>query len=204
MAEEGIIKFDFSCEDNSVVIPGRLSKKINNARNKLAEMGLIGQYPDGLSYGNISIRDGKSDQFFITASDTGKIKKADKEHYVKILSCDIENNFCKYAGQGLPSSETLTHYIIYKLCDDAEAVIHVHNKQLWHNLKGKTLSTSKSAGYGTVEMVVEIIRLFEKGLLQKDKLMVMEGHEEGVVCFGQSVGEAMEVLEKAIKTLSCH
>ncbi len=194
MANEGVIKFDFYCGDKSAIIPDALFDKINPVRNKLAETGLIGQYPGGLSYGNISIRNENPGHFYITASGTGKTKKTGKKHYVKIISCDIEKNFCKYGGQGLPSSETLTHYIIYKLFSDAEAVIHVHSNELWGYLKDKVPSTSKSAGYGTVEMVKEITELYEKGELQKDKLLVMEGHEGGIISFGSNILEALENL----------
>ncbi len=197
MNDEGVIKFEYYCEDNSKIIPNRLFEEINPVRNKLVEMGLIGQYADGLSYGNISIRDGNTSRFFITASDTGKIKTAGKKHYVNVISCNIEDNFCKYSGQGLPSSETLTHYIIYQLCSAAKSVIHIHDRKLWNDLHGKVPSTSGNAGYGTAEMVKEIMNLFDAGQVQKEKLIVMEGHEDGIVCFGGSVGGAMKIITKA-------
>ena len=194
MSKEGIIKFDYHCEDESLIIPDGLFKKINPARNTLAEKGLIGQYPDGLSYGNISIRIPNTDEFFISASDTGKIKKTSKDHYVKIVSCDIDENYCSYAGRGLPSSETLTHYIIYKYSKETNAVIHIHNREIWQRLLGKVPTTPLSADYGTVDMVKSVEELFSKNAFQRSRLLVMHGHEEGVVCFGSSVEEALSAI----------
>lgn len=194
MHNEGVIKFDFHCEDNKLIIPDELFKKVNPTRNQLAKLNLIGRYPDGLSYGNISIRIPGTDEFFISASDTGKHKSTGREHYVKIITCDIENNFCKYSGQGLPSSETLTHYIIYKYCNQANSVIHIHSNELWKRLFGIAPTTSKSADYGTVDMVKEVEKLFKDGILQKSRLFIMHGHEDGVVCFGNDAEEALQML----------
>lgn len=200
MNKEGIIKFKYYCEDGSEEISDNLFDKINPVRNKLAEMGLIGQYDDGLCYGNISIRESSTDEFFITASGTSNIKTINKEHYVKIIACDTNKNLCRYKGKGLPSSETLTHAIIYNLCKEAKSVIHIHNKKLWEELIGKVPSTSKHARYGTIEMVEETKRLFDKGDAQKNKIIVMEGHEEGIISFGVSVNEAMDILMKVINS----
>jgi methylthioribose-1-phosphate isomerase len=196
---EGVIKFDFHCEDNKLIIPDKMFNQINPARNKLADLKLIGRYSDGLSYGNISIRLPGTDEFFISASDTGKIALTDREHYVKIISCNIEKNFCLYSGQGLPSSETLTHYIIYKMCKEANSVIHIHNKEIWQRLLGNVPTTPSSADYGTIDMVKSVENLFAEEVLQKSKLFVMHGHEEGVVCFGKSVEDAMKVIMECLK-----
>ena len=194
MSKEGIIKFDYHCEDDSLIIPDGLFKKINPARNTLAEKGLIGQYSDGLSYGNISIRMPGTDEFYISASDTGKVKSTSKDHYVKIISCDIDSNHCSYAGKALPSSETLTHYIIYKNSIQTNSVIHIHNNKIWQRLLRKVPTTPLSADYGTVDMVKSVEELFSKNSFQSSRLLVMHGHEDGVVCFGSSVEEALSAI----------
>lgn len=194
MHNEGVIKFNFHCEDNKLIIPDKMFNQINPARNKLADLKLIGRYSDGLCYGNISIRLPGTDEFFISASDTGKIAVTGREHYVKIISCNMEKNFCLYSGQGLPSSETLTHYVIYKMCKETNSVIHIHNRELWQRLIGNVPTTSILAEYGTIDMVKEVEKLFKDGFLQKRKLLVMHGHEEGVVCFGKSADEALQLL----------
>ncbi len=196
MYNEGVIKFDFLCKDKEHLIPNNLFEVINPVRNILADKNLIGQYADGLCYGNISIRIGNSDEFYISASDTGKFQKTGKEHYVRIHECNIEKNFCNYSGIGLPSSETLTHYIIYKLCKDANSVIHIHNREIWHKLIDKVPTTPKSVEYGTIAMVRAVELLFAKGNLKESKILVMHGHEEGVVCFGKNPEDAMGVLNK--------
>ena len=90
----------------------------------------------------------------------------------------------------MPSSETLTHYIIYKHSIKANSAIHIHNKIIWQNLIGKVPTTPLSADYGTIDMVNSVEELFAKNAFQKSGILVMHGHEDGVVCFGNSVKEA--------------
>ncbi|MBS4013573.1 MAG: class II aldolase/adducin family protein [Bacteroidetes bacterium] len=201
MYNEGVIKFDFLCKDKDYIIPQNVFEIINPVRNKLADENLIGQYTDGLCYGNISIRANDSNEFYISASDTGKIKKAGKEHYVRIHQCSIEENFCLFSGSGLPSSETLTHYIIYRYCKEVNSVIHIHNREIWLKLIDKVPTTPKSAEYGTIDMVRAVENLFNNGSLQKSKILVMHGHEEGVVCFGESADEAESIVLSFLKTI---
>ena len=190
MAYEGVIKFNYLCEDNTFRIPGDVFDIINPVRLLLKEKDYLGQYPDGISYGNVSIRDKESNEFYITASDTGKIDETKSEHYVKVIDCDLVNNLCHYKGKALPSSESLSHYIIYTYCTDAKAVIHIHSKALWLKLKNKVPTTSVDVEYGTIEMVNEIINLLKSTNLKNEKIMVMGGHEDGLISFGSSIEEA--------------
>ena len=48
--------------------------------------------------------------------------------------------------------------------------------------------------YGTPEMAKEIKRLFEETSLSNEKIMVMGGHEEGIISFGKNLEEAANVL----------
>ena len=192
MAYEGVIKFKFVCEDQSFLISDDIFNIINPVRQLLKEKSYVGQYPDGISYGNISIRNKNNDEFYITASDTGKIEKTLLVHYVKIISCDLVNNICYYKGTALPSSETLSHFIIYTYCADAKAVIHIHDKALWLKLKDKVPTTNPNVEYGTIEMVNEIINLLKNTDLKNKKILVMGGHEDGLISFGSSIEEAFK------------
>jgi len=191
MAYEGVIKFKYVCEDNRFRIPGDAFDIINPVRLLLKEKDYVGQYPDGISYGNVSIRDNESNEFYITASDTGKLVYTEPENYVKVVDCDLVNNLCRYKGRALPSSESLSHYIIYTYCADVKAVVHIHNKELWLKLKKKVPTTSASVAYGTIEMVNEIINLMQNTNLKNEKIVVMGGHEDGLISFGSSIEEAL-------------
>ena len=57
----------------------RLLKDSNVWRSRLYKAGLIGVYPDGIGYGNMSIRFQRS-KFIITGTATGKLQKLNARH----------------------------------------------------------------------------------------------------------------------------
>ncbi|MDD3875320.1 MAG: class II aldolase/adducin family protein [Bacteroidales bacterium] len=195
MNQEGVIKFSYTCLDRQYVIPKSTFSEINEIRNFLFHKTFIGQYPDGLSYGNISMRFKKTGQFYITASDTSKLPKTDILNYVKVLDCDIYKNSCLYKGNALPSSESLSHFVIYKHNDLAGAVVHLHNKELWEKLKGKIPTTEAHIEYGSMGMTQQIIFLLKKTKLKEIKIFAMGGHEDGLIAFGKNLTEAFSVIE---------
>jgi len=195
MAYEGIIKFKFECQNPHFLIPDLDFKTINPIRQLLKGKKYLGQYPDGISYGNVSLRCSKEDAFYITASDTGKLIHTTPTDYVKITNCDLNNNLCYYMGQSLPSSETLSHFIIYSYCPEAKAVIHIHDKTLWDLLKNKVPTSHPDVEYGTIEMVNEIIFLLQNSALKEKKILVMGGHEDGLISFGDNLEEACRLFD---------
>ena len=182
---DGVIKFNYKCDNKDYVIPHAAFAVINPVRKILHNKGFIGVYSDGISYGNLSIRSGSSDAFFISGSNTGFLKTTHKRHYVKVTQCTPEENLLVYEGMGLPSSESLSHYIIYKHCSDAKAVIHIHNRALWVQLKDKVVTSSPLVTYGSIEMCKELTSLFKNTPLAKEKILVMGGHEDGIIVFGE-------------------
>ena len=53
--DEGVIKYSSERVDGLVPVSAALSQ-LNAARTTLFELGLIGAYPDGIGYGNLSLR----------------------------------------------------------------------------------------------------------------------------------------------------
>jgi L-ribulose-5-phosphate 4-epimerase len=94
----------------------------------------------------------------------------------------------------IPSSESLTHAAIYESDPSTSAVIHCHDSGLWATLLNRAPTTSKSVAYGTPEMAYEIVRLFKVTNMRSRKILVMAGHEGGVVNFGKNLQEAFGVL----------
>jgi len=187
---DGIIKFNYACDNHNYIIPQSVYACLNPVRNFLHNKGYIGVYSNGISYGNISIRSNNS-HFFITASNTGFLKQTLKKHYVKVTKCAPEENLLVYEGSGLPSSESLSHYIIYKESPTINAVIHIHDKLLWHKLKDTLPTSSPHITYGSLEMVYEIKQLFKSTNLAREKILVMGGHEDGIIVFGEDINEAL-------------
>lgn len=191
MREEGVIKFDYHCVDEAYSIADSDFHIINPVRQRLHKMGLIGQYEDGISYGNISMRTGLSNSFIISASDTGKYKSLEKKHYVKVIKCCTKQNICIYKGVHPPSSESLTHHSLYTHVPHIGSVIHVHSAKLWNSLKGHQPSTADTVTYGSLEMVKEMAALLEDNVFKEHNIIVMGGHPEGIIAFGNSPNEAM-------------
>ena len=194
MNETGYVKFDCNWT-NEKPLDIELIKNLNVWRDKLFDLDFIGLNNDGIGYGNISERF-LENQFIITGSATGKFLKLTNEHYTKVLDYNLEKNSLTAVGPIIASSESLTHAVIYEHDQSANAVIHIHNIELWKKLLNKVPTTSKNVEYGTPDMAKEILRLFRETDLLEKKVLVMEGHEEGIVTFGKNLDEAGEIIGK--------
>jgi L-ribulose-5-phosphate 4-epimerase len=185
----------FSCERVAAEITsfGGLAE-LNACRRKLLQLGVIGVDPNGVGFGNLSVRDGATDNFYITGSSTGGIHELTLADCAKVMACDFERNRVRYEGSALPSSESLTHAAIYELDATAEAVIHCHDSKLWAAVLNKAPTTPKTADYGTPEVANEIIQLFTHTDVQSRKIIVMAGHKAGILTFGKDLEQAFAVL----------
>lgn len=192
MSETGVIKFNCNwIKENP--LDNELIKDLNFWRDKLYKLGFIGMYKNEIGYGNISIRFQKN-QFIISGSATGKFQKLTNEHYTKVVEYDLNKNSLTATGPILASSESLTHAVIYECEPSVNAVIHIHNLDLWKKLLNKVPTTKKEIEYGTPAMAREVIRLFKEKNLSEKKIFAMAGHEEGIVAFGKDLDEAGEIL----------
>jgi hypothetical protein len=168
--------------------------ELNECRRKLRELGLIGVYPNGVGFGNLSVRDGVTAHFYITGSATGGLPELSLSDCVRIVGCNFEKNWLRYEGTAIPSSESLTHAAIYQSDPTTSAVIHCHDSALWANLLDRAPTTLRSVQYGTPEMAYEIMRLFKEADLRTGNILVMAGHEAGILAFGKNFKEAFRVL----------
>jgi len=185
----------FSCERVAAGITsfGGLAE-LNAYRRKLLDLQLIGLDPSGVGFGNLSVREGVTDNFYITGSSTGGIQELTLADCAKVVACDFKMNRVRYEGSALPSSESLTHAAIYESDARAGAVIHCHDSKLWATLLNQAPTTSKAADYGSPEMANEIMQLFTRTNLRSKKIVVMAGHKGGIVTFGKDLVEAFAVL----------
>ena len=158
---------------------------------------LLGVYSNGIGFGNVSVRDGATNNFYITGSATAGLPELSFTDCVRVIDCDFKKNWLRYEGTAIPSSESLTHAAIYQSDSSASAVIHCHDSALWRMLLDRAPTTSNTVPYGTPEMAYEIIRLFEVGDVGGKKMFVMAGHQDGIVAFGKSLDDAFGVLMRA-------
>jgi ribulose-5-phosphate 4-epimerase/fuculose-1-phosphate aldolase len=171
--------------------------ELNACRRKLLELRLIGLDSNGIGFGNLSVRDGASRNFYITGSATGGLPKLSLTDCVRVVDCDFKKNGLRYEGSSIPSSESLTHAAIYESDPPTSAVIHCHDLVLSATLLDSAPTTSKAVAYGTPEMAYEIMRLFKGTDVRSRKILVMAGHEGGIVTFGKNLQEAFGVLMSA-------
>lgn len=200
MRDEGVIKFQ--CEWTAGPAPAEEAiGELNHWRRLLFHAGLIGVYPDGIGFGNLSRRLEQSRQFWITGTQTGHLAELNAGHYTQVTDYSIEGNrvFCR--GPVKASSESLTHGMIYELNENIRAVVHVHHARLWQALKNKVPTTSESVPYGTQQMALAVQKLYEREGLAEARLFVMAGHEDGLISFDATLEKASQRLLAELKKL---
>jgi ribulose-5-phosphate 4-epimerase/fuculose-1-phosphate aldolase len=197
--DEGVIKYECSWTAQALPPLAGLTELID-FRNRVYRDGLIGVYPDGIGFGNISIRVGDGvggdggRQFAISASQTGQIAEANADHFALVTAYDFAANTVTCIGPLPASSESLTHAMIYERFTQSAAVIHVHSETHWRDLQGRIPTSGADVAYGTPEMAGEVQRLANEENLEARKIFVMAGHEDGILSFGNSLEEAYSSL----------
>ena len=194
--DEGYIKFNCNWIKTNL-IPEDKVVAINVWRDIMYKQGFIGVYDDGIGFGNISNRcEGQT--FLITGSSTGELEKLNENHYSLVTNYNLLQNSLTCKGPIIASSESLTHALIYECSPETNAVIHIHNIDIWNNLIHKVPTTNIEATYGTPEMANEIKRLFSESEVAAEKIIVMGGHKEGIISFGRTLEEAGNILLKRL------
>jgi L-ribulose-5-phosphate 4-epimerase len=202
MKDEGYIKFNCTWIEED--LPNRsIIDELNTWRQKLYNKQLIGAYADGIGYGNISIRL-ENNTFLITGTATGKHRQLIDKHYTRVSGFDIANNAITCHGPIKASSESLTHAAIYTSLPEVNAVVHIHNNSLWQKLLNNVPTTSPKVTYGTAEMAREISRLLKSTAASEEKILVMAGHEDGLISFGRDLSEAANMFLRHTELGSGH
>jgi L-ribulose-5-phosphate 4-epimerase len=175
--------------------------ELNAYRRKLLELRLIGVDSNGVGFGNLSARDDANRNFYITGSATGGLPELTLADCARVVAYDFDKNWVRYEGAATPSSESLTHAAVYESDAKVGAIIHSHDSALWETLLNQAPTSSKVAEYGTPELAYEIMRLFKHADVRGRKILVMAGHEGGIVTFGTDLEEAFAVLMRERKKI---
>jgi hypothetical protein len=205
--EEGVIRFDLQFTESEPVA-GATIAELNAWRRVLWQLELIGQDPDrygGFGYGNVSQRIGRANEpagqrrFVISGSQTGKLRELDVDHYSIVNAYDPARNRVVAEGPVKPSSESLTHGVIYDLDPSIRVVLHVHSPDIWQQAAGLQMPvTDAGVEYGTPAMAGEVRRLYHAYGSIQSGIFSMGGHPDGIVSFGMSAGEAGSVLLQSL------
>ena len=186
--EKGYIQFACDWERSDPTTDPRAAGVIV-WRNRLARIGLIGIYPDGIGFGNISTRINHH-EFLITGTATGAIAEIGPEHLCRVTAADITSNRVRCRGPVPASSESLSHAAVYQAVADAGVVIHVHHLGIWQAYRNKLPTTDDRAEAGTPAMGEAIAQLAAEVGGIPGGVFIMGGHREGWMAFGRDADEA--------------
>ena len=190
----------FACEHVATELsPFSGFAELNAYRRKLLQLRLMGVDASGIGFGNLSIRDGTTNNFYITGSATGGMPELALADCARVVAYDFKRNWLRCEGSAIASSESLTHAAVYESDAKVGAVIHCHDSKLWAALLNQAPTSSKAAEYGTPEMAYEVTRLFKITDVQQRRIFVMAGHEGGIVAFGRDLEGAFAILMREQK-----
>jgi L-ribulose-5-phosphate 4-epimerase len=189
-ASEGVIKFQLDHEVMTLeALEANDVAEINAWRTVFNQTGTIGQVADrydGYGFGNLSQKTASG--FLISGTQTGFLESTSIADYSEVTRWDSRKNSVSSRGQVSPSSESLTHAVIYEACPEVVAVFHLHSPDIWHG--GAELNiptTSPEIEYGTPEMAEAVYQCVRGSPLPG--ILSMGGHEDGIMAYGRTLNE---------------
>jgi hypothetical protein len=188
-ATEGTIHFAYNLTPQATPLPE--FSELAAWRDILFRLDLIGQHPDkyeGFAFGNLSAKSADQaeddDAFVITASQTSGALHLDAGHLVTIREANLSRFWVEAEGVEPPSSETLTHAMIYQADIRARSVLHIHNAEIWHHRAELNLpETPESVSYGTQAMVSAVAELLDQHQ-SRPLVFATAGHKDGIFVLG--------------------
>lgn len=198
-AHEGVVQFGYTLTQSSPPFTtGADFAELQSWRRILHRLALLGQSDDaydGFAYGNLSMRrPDMSASFLISATQTGGLEHTAPEDWVLIEHYDLASFQVSAVGQKPPSSESITHAMVYAADPDIACVLHVHNQHIWRHAEGLGLATTgKDTGYGSPALAHEVSRLLIDNPV-RPLVFTTPGHEDGVFACGADLGETASAL----------
>lgn len=184
---EGVIKFQL--EHEITTLEALEVAEIDAWRSIFKQTGTIGQVEDrydGYGFGNLSMR--TAGGFLISGTQTGALPFTSLADYAEVTGWDCQKNRVNSRGQISPSSESLTHAVIYDANPEVTGVFHLHSPDIW-NAAGplKLAVTDPAIEYGTPEMASAVSKSVTGGRLPG--ILSMGGHEDGIIGYGRTLSE---------------
>lgn len=175
---------------------------LNEWRTRFFDLGVIGQCEaryGGVGFGNVSCRLNDR-EFIVSGTQTGHLRVLTPAHYCRVLGCDPQRNQVRAAGPVAPSSEAMTHHMIYQCVPTALFVVHIHAPHLW--LAAASLGipvTPPTVGYGTPAMTAAVADIINAGPVD---MIAMGGHEDGVIAWSDTLAHLGPRLCEALDAAS--
>jgi hypothetical protein len=210
VAAEGAIQFAYGLSpshETGEFLDADTFADLRAWRRVLRRQGLVGRDPrsyGGLGYGNLSVRDpADSRRFVITASQTGGARDLRHQDLVRIVSLSLARFWVEAEGRKPPSSETLSHAMVYPADDSVRWVFHVHAREIWQQADMLGLpGTAAHVPYGSRAMADAVAALLQNEP-RRPIVFTTRGHEDGVFACGEdaeATGVALlSVLARALR-----
>ncbi len=181
-SQEGTIQFAYELKPpEGPAAPPECTAELSAWRSILHSLKLIGQQPDlydGFAYGNLSAR--PQDSFVITASQTSGSPSLEPEHLVRVTHCNLQRFWIEAEGTEPPSSETITHAMIYSADPNIRFVFHIHSSEIWQRREQLGLpATPAEVPYGSPAMADAVNRLLQDNQ-SRPLVFATAGHEDGI------------------------
>ncbi|MFK7912876.1 MAG: class II aldolase/adducin family protein [Pseudomonadales bacterium] len=191
IASEGTIQFayDLSPPSSPVIEPEQLAS-LNAWREMFRRLGLIGQSPErygGFGFGNLSMRCASGEPAFtISASQSSANLVATPEDLVRVTGCNLKRFWVEAEGTQPPSSETLTHGMLYAADARIDWVFYCQSPELWQRATALGLpATPAGIEHGTADMVSAVADLLAAAH-SRPLVFATGGHEDGIFACGQT------------------
>ncbi len=220
--DEGTIRFHYRLTDPapSDVLDAPQLERLAAWRRVLKQLNLVGRdlrRYGGFAYGNLSVRDTRvPTRFFVTASQTGGAPRLIARDIARIDRWNATRFEVDATGVQPPSSESITHGMVYAADPAIAWIMHVHSAAIWHATKRLALPvTAADVAYGSPAMAHAVAALARRHTAEgqsdsdpsslpgsRPLLFATLGHEDGVFACGETAdttGAALvRVLAKAL------
>lgn len=200
LTAEGSIKFVSSHRNGPPPDHPRLAE-LDAMRTALYDLGLIGVTPEGIGYGNLSVR-GEGTTFVITGSGTGGVRELSSGGYCLVTACHVDENRVESTGPVPASSESMSHAAVYEAFPVVQCVVHIHHPRLFAALLEQGFPhTPDDVAYGTPEMaraITELVRSMTFDNRFPGGIFVMAGHKDGVIAFGPDMASVQTTLVRCM------
>lgn len=187
---EGAIRFSFDLRrgDAADAIPADAFRYLTAWRDILRRLRLLGRDPrryDGYHYGNLSVRDPScSRRFFVTASQTSGRPRVSARQIVRIDACDAARFVLTATGTAAPSSESISHAMLYAADPAIGWIMHGHSATIWQHAAALRLPcTPAEVEYGSPAMARAVGELLT-ARRERPLVFATLGHTDGVFAAG--------------------
>ena len=185
---EGAIRFHYRLDPPHAAdtLDADRFERLGAWRNILQQLHLLGRDAhryDGYAYGNMSTRDLQTPaRFYVTASQTSGAPRLVPQDIVRIDRWNAERFEVTAAGTLPPSSESITHGIIYAADPTIAWIMHVHAPDIWRRGAPAAPVHRGRCPLRFPAMAHAVAALL--GDCERPLVFVTLGHEDGVFACG--------------------